>query len=102
MTDVDIAVENLYYAYPSPASPRGDAVPVLQGINVEIERGESVALLGRVGAGKTTLCMALNGLVPQATGGIFRGNVRVLGLNTKEHPVADLAQHVGLVFQDPE
>jgi energy-coupling factor transport system ATP-binding protein len=98
---VDIAVENLYYAYP-PASPRGDAVPVLQGINVEIERGETVALLGRVGAGKTTFCMALNGLVPQATGGVFRGNVRVLGLNTKEHPVADLAQHVGLVFQDPE
>ena len=99
--DVDIAIENLYYAYPSPASD-SEAVPVLQGVNLEIGRGESVALLGRVGVGKTTLCMALNGLVPQVTGGIFRGNVRVLGLNTKEHPVADLAQHVGLVFQDPE
>ncbi len=99
--DVDIALENLYYAYP-PAEEGGEAVPVLQGINLEIGRGAAVALLGRVGAGKTTLCMALNGLVPQATGGIFRGNVRVKGLNTKEHPVADLAQHVGLVFQDPE
>jgi len=98
---VDIALENLYYAYPPPMQG-SEAIPVLQGINLDIGRGESVALLGRVGAGKTTLCMALNGLVPQATGGIFRGNVRVLGLNTKEHPVADLAQHVGLVFQDPE
>ena len=65
-------------------------------------RGEFVAVLGRVGAGKSTLCMALNGLVPHATGGIFRGDVTVLGRNTKEHPIADLARSVGLVFQDPE
>ncbi len=71
-------------------------------MNLEIGRGEFVALLGRVGAGKTTLCMALNGLVPHATGGIFRGDVTVLGRNTKQHPVADLARSVGLVFQDPE
>ena len=59
-------------------------------------------MLGRVGVGKSTLCMALNGLVPHATGGIFRGAVTVLGRNTKEHAIADLAQSAGLVFQDPE
>ena len=59
-------------------------------------------MLGRVGAGKTTLCMALNGLVPHATGGVFRGDVTVLGRNTKQHAVADLARGAGLVFQDPE
>ena len=59
-------------------------------------------MLGRVGAGKTTLCMALNGLVPHATGGLFRGDVTVLGRNTKQHAVADLARGAGLVFQDPE
>ena len=74
---------------------------VLRGVNLAIGAGEFVAVLGRVGAGKSTLCMALNGLVPHATGGIFRGAVTVLGRNTKEHSIADLARSAGLVFQDP-
>jgi energy-coupling factor transporter ATP-binding protein EcfA2 len=69
---------------------------------LQVARGECVTLLGRAGAGKTTLCLALNGLVPHATGGVFRGDVLVLGQNTKQHAVADLARSVGLVFQDPE
>ncbi|MCX7669445.1 MAG: ATP-binding cassette domain-containing protein, partial [Anaerolineae bacterium] len=60
----------------------------MKGINLQIARGEFVALLGRVGAGKTTLCMALNGLVPHATGGVFRGDVLILGHNTKQHTVS--------------
>ena len=97
----DIIIDNLRYSYP-PLTEDRDPVPVLRGVNFKIARGEFVVLLGRVGAGKSTLCMALNGLVPHATGGIFRGDVRVLDLNTKEHPVADLARFVGVVFQDPE
>jgi len=58
--------------------------------------------MGPTGAGKTTLCLALNGIVPQSTGGVIRGDVYVNGLNTKRHPVADLARHVGLIFQEPE
>jgi energy-coupling factor transporter ATP-binding protein EcfA2 len=96
-----ILIHDLHYAYPSPVHG-GAAVQVLRGVNLQVGRGEFVALLGRVGAGKTTLCMALNGLVPHATGGSFRGDVMVLGRNTKQHPVADLARSVGLVFQDPE
>jgi|YNPNPStandDraft_1061719.scaffolds.fasta_scaffold07785_2 energy-coupling factor transporter ATP-binding protein EcfA2 len=97
----DIVVRDLSYSYP-PLTDHGEPVPVLRGVNFEVSRGEFVALLGRVGAGKTTLCMALNGLVPHATGGIFHGDVVVLGLNTKKHPVADMARFVGMVFQDPE
>ncbi|PKO21410.1 MAG: hypothetical protein CVU38_14930 [Chloroflexi bacterium HGW-Chloroflexi-1] len=97
----DIIVHNLHYSYP-PLTPDGDPAPVLKGVSLEVQQGEFVALLGRVGAGKTTLCMALNGLVPHSTGGIFRGEVTVLGLDTKQHPVADMARSVGMVFQDPE
>ena len=97
----DVVVRDLHYAYPKGVG--GDeGVPVLRGVDLHIAGGEYVVLLGRVGAGKTTLCMALNGLVPHATGGRFRGDVTVLGLNTKQHAVADLARRVGLVFQDPE
>ena len=97
----DILIQNLFYAYP-PLTEGATAPPVLRGISLQVARGECVALLGRAGAGKTTLCLALNGLVPHATGGIFRGDVLVLGQNTKQHAVADLARSVGLVFQDPE
>ena len=96
-----ILIRDLHYAYPPPQHG-GAPVSVLRGVNLAIGAGEFVAVLGRVGAGKSTLCMALNGLVPHATGGVFRGDVTVLGQNTKTHPIADLARSAGLVFQDPE
>ena len=100
-TQPAILIHDLHYAYPPPLHG-GAPVSVLRGVNLAIGAGEFVAVLGRVGAGKSTLCMALNGLVPHATGGVFRGDVTVLGQNTKTHPIADLARSAGLVFQDPE
>ncbi len=96
-----VVVNELHYAYPPPL-PDAAAVEVLRGVNLAVHPGEFVALLGRVGAGKTTLCLALNGLAPHVTGGVFRGDVTVAGQNTKQHPVAELARTVGLVFQDAE
>jgi energy-coupling factor transporter ATP-binding protein EcfA2 len=58
--------------------------------------------MGPTGVGKTTLCLALNGIVPHSTGGIFGGDVCVEGLNTRKADVATLASIVGIVFQDPE
>ena len=75
---------------------------VLKGIDLEVERGEFVSIMGPTGVGKTTLCLALNGIVPQSTGGTIRGEVVVAGLNTRQHPVSELASIVGIVFQDPE
>ena len=97
MTSPDIVVQDLHFAYP-PLREGAPVIPVLTGVNLEIARGEFVALLGRVGAGKTTLCMALNGLVPHATGGTFRGQVTVFDRNTRQHAVADMASSVGMVF----
>ncbi len=97
----EVVAKNLHYSYP-PLIEGGEPVPVLQGVDLSVARGEFVALLGRVGAGKTTLCMALNGLVPHVTGGVFQGDVTIAGQNTKEIGVAEIARSVGLVFQDPE
>ncbi|MDH7487584.1 MAG: ATP-binding cassette domain-containing protein [Anaerolineae bacterium] len=97
----DIVIENLHYAYP-PLMPGGEPVVALRGVDLQVEQGEFLALMGRIGAGKTTLCLSLNGLVPHATGGIIRGNVTVLGRNTKTQTVAELSAQVGLVFQNPE
>lgn len=69
----------------------------IEHINLSIDKGEIVAILGENGAGKTTLIKHINGLLkPQ------HGNVIVSGINTKETTVASLARHVGLVFQNPD
>ena len=96
-----ITIDNLSYAYP-PAQPSAEPEWVLDGIDLEVASGEFVAIMGATGGGKTTLCLALNGIVPHSTGGIIGGNVIVSDLNTKRCSVAELAQHVGLVFQEPE
>ena len=96
-----ISIENLSYAYPD-TTPNETSPWVLHDISATIETGEFVAIMGPTGVGKTTFCLALNGLVPQSTGGRIRGDVLVQRLNTKRTPIATLAQQVGIVFQDPE
>jgi len=91
-----VRIENLSYRYPR--SPD----LVLQDINLSVQRGEFLGIVGPTGAGKTTLCLALNGIVPQYYGGRFFGHVNVAGLDTVDNPIHMLAQHVTLVFQDPE
>jgi energy-coupling factor transport system ATP-binding protein len=101
MTFHAIRMENVHYAYP-PAIQSAPPVPALQGIDLAVETGTFLAVMGPIGAGKTTLCLALNGLVPQSTGGTFRGDVWVADHNTKRLPVAELSAAAGLVFQDAE
>ena len=101
MSSSIVAVRNLGFAYPS-VEPGAHAPWVLDGVDLEVEPGEFLSVMGPTGAGKTTLCLALVGIVPQSTGGIIRGEVRVGGLDTKTEPVASLAGRIGLVFQDPE
>lgn len=95
-----VEVKDLWYAYPD----HQEAEPnwTLRGVDMALARGEFVCLLGPSGAGKTTLALAMNGIVPQSTGGRIRGGVYVLGRDTKKHPVSELARQVGIVFQDPE
>ncbi len=76
--------------------------PVLSNISLDIKRGELVVLMGRTGAGKSTLCYALNGLVPQFVRGEFIGSVTVQGQHTTHTPVWEQANRVGMVFQDFE
>jgi energy-coupling factor transporter ATP-binding protein EcfA2 len=98
---LEISIHDLYFSYP-PLVPDGEPIPVLREINLEVERGEFVSIMGPTGVGKTTLCLTLNGIVPQTTGGTIRGEVVVAGVDTRQHPVPELASRVGIVFQDPE
>jgi len=71
-------------------------------VNLKVEKGEFLAITGPVGAGKSTLCTALNGLIPQSQRGTIKGTVKVAGKDTRETEIATLSSLVGMVFQDPE
>ena len=96
-----IEISDLTFAY-APAHPARPAEPVLCDISLTIAGGEFVALMGPVGAGKSSLCLCLTGLAPQTTGGEFAGRILVNGLDTRRTPAAEIALHAGIVFQDTE
>jgi energy-coupling factor transporter ATP-binding protein EcfA2 len=74
----------------------------LADIDLSIKRGEIIGIVGPTGAGKTTLCLAMNGIVPQFFGGEFFGAVHIADLDAIETPTSRLAHHVGMVFEDPD
>ncbi len=91
-----VSFDHVAYAYP------GVEGRTLDGLDLTISSGEFVGMIGATGAGKSTLCMTLNGIVPQFFGGTFFGSVRIGGLDTLETETNRLAAFVGMVFEDPE
>ena len=91
-----VKVEDLTYTYPNSDEP------AIKNINLDIEAGEFILLTGPSGCGKTTFCRTLNGLIPKFYNGTFTGKVTVNGLDVSEHSTMDLAQSVGLIFQNPD
>ncbi|MEM4513234.1 MAG: ABC transporter ATP-binding protein [Ignisphaera sp.] len=87
--DVAISVQGLWHVYEN-------GVEALKNINLDICKGEFVAIVGGNGSGKTTLIKHFNGLLKPT-----KGKVYVLGKNTSQYSVAELAKHVGMVFQNP-
>jgi energy-coupling factor transporter ATP-binding protein EcfA2 len=74
----------------------------MENVTFSIEKGEFVILTGPSGCGKTTLCRCLNGLIPNFYSGELAGNLEVDGINVEGKTTAELATHVGFVFQNPE
>ncbi len=91
-----IEVVNLSFQYPLTTRK------ALDGVNLKVYEGEFVGIVGPCGAGKTTLCLCLTGLIPHHVIGIMEGDVYVYGMNTKEVPVRELAKIINIVFDNPE
>jgi energy-coupling factor transporter ATP-binding protein EcfA2 len=91
-----ITLEDVSYRYPRSGKW------ALKNINLAIEQGEIVAVMGENGSGKTTFCKLFNGIIPHSHGGVLKGTVMVAGMVTAESAIADLAGSVGMVLDDPE
>lgn len=85
-----IEINNLHFTYPT-------GLEAIQGISLNIDSGEQVAIVGQNGAGKTTLVRHFNGLLKPTSGSISIGD-----WDTKKYSVAKLASRVGYVFQNPD
>lgn len=74
---------------------------LLEALNFEVFEGELVLVIGRTGAGKSSLIKLINGLVPHHTGGILTGEITVAGRSTRELKPGQLSDVIGIVGQNP-
>jgi energy-coupling factor transport system ATP-binding protein len=91
LVDVALEVADLWFWY------EDEGTPALRGLDLSIQRGEFVALVGANGSGKTTLTKQFNGLLRPR-----RGRVHVAGQDAAERSIGELARQVGFLFQHPE
>jgi cobalt/nickel transport system ATP-binding protein len=83
-------LRSVAFAYP-------DGHQALFGVDLQVQRGERVAVLGPNGAGKTTLVLHLNGILQPGA-----GTVSVSGLPVVRDNLQEIRRRVGIVFQDPD
>ena len=102
MSDMMLSVENLKVHYPIRGGLLGRAVnfvKAVDGVDLEIGRGESVALVGESGCGKSTLGTAILGMTRATSGSIsFDGKPVTHGLS---ETIRGLSRDIQIVFQDP-
>jgi len=85
-----LVFENVHYRYSSYSEE------ILHGISCQVRRGETIALLGPNGSGKTTMVKQALGLLRPTS-----GSVKLYGEDTRRLSVAQLAARIGYVFQSP-
>ncbi|MDD3220816.1 MAG: energy-coupling factor transporter ATPase [Clostridia bacterium] len=91
-----IQLDHVNYIYSPDNAFRKQA---LKDINLNIQDGEFIGLIGHTGSGKSTLIQHLNGLLKATSGVIYYNNENIYDENYK---MISLRSHVGLVFQYPE
>lgn len=96
MSKASLVIENLSFQY------RTRSELAIKGISFELQPGEMILIAGSSGCGKTTLARCINGLIPRSYRGERTGKVLLHGTDVSEMQIADVAQVVGTLLQDPE
>ncbi|WP_261905066.1 ABC transporter ATP-binding protein [Vibrio fortis] len=76
--------------------------PTLKNINLRIEKGEKIVIIGPSGSGKSTLGQCLNGLIPHAIKGETTGKLEIAGQDSASFSMHDFTEQVGTVLQDTD
>ena len=101
MSEKLLEVKNLHVMYKTDE----DDVYALNGINLELDKGETLGLVGETGAGKTTIALSILKLLPERTGFITQGEILFEGqnvVNMKEEKMRMLrGNDISMIFADP-
>ncbi len=99
MENAFIKTENLSFSY---ENGDGGENAVLYDINLEIEKGAFVAILGHNGSGKSTLAKLLNMILTPTGGKIYIDGTDITKPDMSEKDIIDLRSKIGMVFQNPD
>ena len=91
-----IMVNDLSFRY------QGSKKEILTGINITVNQGEILAIVGLSGSGKSTLCYCISGIIPHIYQGELSGEVLLKGSSTRSLNLPRIATQLGIVFQNPE
>ena len=91
-----IKIENVSFTY------RHAKEAAVKQLDLTVNAGEMIAVAGHTGAGKSTLCKILNGIIPHFTPGKLTGKILIDGQDTAKFEPKDLSPFIGVVFQDFE
>lgn len=87
-----LELDQVFYTYE-------DGTEALKGINLQVSRGEKLAIMGANGSGKSTLFLAINGIHKPTSGKVFLNGIPV---DYSRKGLLDLRKKIGIVFQDPD
>jgi len=69
--------------------------------DLKIKKGSFIGVIGPTGAGKTSFCYSIMGVIPHLQTGEMKGSVRIGGVETKNSSLSMLSRKVGLILQNP-
>ena len=100
MSEIYIHTENLCFSY-TDSDGRLES-PALNGISVDIYKGEYVAVLGHNGSGKSTFAKLLNLILEPTSGKLVIDGTELTGRELTDDEILQLRRNVGMVFQNPD
>lgn len=98
MGETIIKAENLSFSYEN----EGEKIPVIENLNLEIEKGSFVAVLGHNGSGKSTLAKLINLILTPSSGDLYLFGKRIDDKELSEDELYALRRRIGMVFQNPD
>ena len=98
MAETIIKMENLSFSY----EEEGNRIPVIENLDLEIEKGSFVAVLGKNGEGKSTLAKLINLILTPTAGSLYLFGKKIDEKEITEDELYELRRRIGMVFQNPD